>query len=106
MAIYLKIPGIDGDITTKGFEKQIEILSFNFGANRPIKTASRSDASRESAEPSVSEVSLMRLWDATSSSKLFEEAVAGKLNHTATITFTTTSEGSVEKYLEIELSDA
>ena len=33
------------------------------------------------------------------------KSVAGKINHTATITFTTTSEGSVEKYLEIELTD-
>ena len=39
MAIYMKFHGIEGDITTKGFEKQIEILSFSFGANRNIKTA-------------------------------------------------------------------
>jgi type VI secretion system secreted protein Hcp len=105
MAIYLKLDGVEGDITTKGFEKQIEVLRFSFGANRNIMTASRRDTNRESAEPSLSEISLVKLWDATSSSKLFEEAVAGKLNHTATITFTTTSEGSVEKYLEIELTD-
>jgi type VI secretion system secreted protein Hcp len=105
MAIYLKFDGVQGDVTTKGFEKQIEILSFNFGANRNIKTAARKDNSRESDEPHLSEVSLVKLWDAASSPKLFEEAVGGKLNHKATLTFTTTSDGAVEKYLEIELSD-
>jgi type VI secretion system secreted protein Hcp len=105
MTIYMKVEGIEGDVTTKGFEKQIEILSFSFGANRNIKTAARKDTNRESDEPRLSEVSLAKLWDATSSPKLFEESVAGKLNHKATITFTTTSEGAVEKYLEIELSD-
>jgi type VI secretion system secreted protein Hcp len=105
MAIYLKFDGVEGDVTTKGFEKQIEILSFSFGAKRNIKTAARKDTNRENDEPRLSGVSLVKLWDATSSPKLFEESVAGKLNHKATITFTTTSEGAVEKYLEIELSD-
>lgn len=106
MAIYLKLDGVEGEVTTKGFEKQIELLSFNFGANRNIRTARRTDKNRESDEPNISEVSLVKLWDPTSSSKLFEETVAGKLNHKAILTFTTTSDGSVEKYLEIELTDA
>ena len=106
MAIYLKLDGVEGEVTTKGFEKQIELLSFSFGANRNIRAARRTDKNRESDEPNISEVTLMKRWDPTSSSKLFEETVAGKLNHTATLTFTTTSDGSVEKYLEIELTDA
>lgn len=106
MAIYLKLDGVEGEVTTKGFEKQIELLSFSFGANRNIRAARRTDKNRESDEPNISEVTLLKRWDPTSSSKLFEETVAGKLNHTATLTFTTTSDGSVEKYLEIELTDA
>ena len=91
---------------TKGFEKQIEILSFSFGTNRNIKSAARKATNRESDEPHLSEISLVKLWDATSSPKLFQESVAGKLNYKARFTFTTTSEGAVEKYLEIELTDA
>jgi type VI secretion system secreted protein Hcp len=105
MTIYLKYEGVDGDITTKGFEKQIEVMSFSLGTNRNIKSAARRDTNRESDEPTISEVTVVKLWDATSSPKLFEESVAGKLNHKATFTFTTENEGAVEKYLEIELTD-
>jgi type VI secretion system secreted protein Hcp len=105
MGTYCKFDGVEGDVTTKGFEKQIEILSFSFGANRNIKTAARKDTNRESDEPRLSEVSMVKLWDAKSSPMLFQESVGGKLNHKVTITFTTTSEGAVEKYLEIELTD-
>jgi type VI secretion system secreted protein Hcp len=104
MAIYLKLDGVEGNVTTTGFEGQIEILSFSFGTSRNIATAARTATNRESNEPCIGEVTLTKLWDATSSPKLFEQSVAGTLDHTATITFTTTSADKVEKYLEIELS--
>jgi type VI secretion system secreted protein Hcp len=70
MAIYLKFDGVEGDVTTKGFEKQIEILSFRFGTNRNIKTAARKNTNRESDEPHLSTVSLVKLWDAGIVSKV------------------------------------
>jgi len=106
MAIYLKYDGVEGDVTTKGFEKQIELLSAALGASRNINTAARRETNRENSEPNISEIQLTKEWDPVSSSKLFEESVAGKLNHKAVITFTNTVEGAVEKYLEIELTDA
>jgi len=106
MAIYLKYDGIDGDVTTKGYEKQIEILSATLAASRSIRISARREVNRETSEPSMSELHLAKEWDPVSSSKLFEESVAGKLNHKAVITFTNTVEGSVEKYMEIELTDA
>ena len=36
MAIYLKITGIDGDSTAKGFEKQFGLSSYSWGASVPI----------------------------------------------------------------------
>src|SRR4051812_27446375 len=106
MAIYLKYDGIDGDVTTKGYEKQIELLSATLAASRSIRISARREVNRETSEPSMSELHLAKEWDPVSSSKLFEESVAGKLNHKAVITFTNTVEGTVEKYLEIELTDA
>jgi type VI secretion system secreted protein Hcp len=32
---FLKIDGVDGEATRKGFEKQMEIQSFNWGASNP-----------------------------------------------------------------------
>jgi len=106
MAIYLKYDGVEGDVTTKGFEKQIELRSATLSASRNINTAARRETNRESMEPNIGEMHIIKEWDPISSSKLFEESVAGKLNHKAVITLTNTVEGTVEKYLEIELTDA
>ena len=105
MAIYMLLTDVPGEVTTKDFEKQIEIISASFGTARHIASPARKANGRESSEPMLSEVNLTKEWDSTSSPKLFEESIAGKLNLKAVLTFTTTSEGSVEKYLEIELTD-
>ncbi|MBV1919124.1 MAG: type VI secretion system tube protein Hcp, partial [Pseudomonadales bacterium] len=36
MAIYLEIEGVEGNITAKGYEKMIEVSSFNWGVGRAI----------------------------------------------------------------------
>lgn len=101
MAIYLKLDGIEGDVTTEGFTKQIDILAFNFNAMRNVMSAARGAANRESSEPQLSEVSLSKYWDAVSSSKLLEYAVGGNMQKKATLTFTTTTTDKVEKFLEV-----
>lgn len=104
MAIYLKIDKIDGPVTTKGFEKQIEILSFSLGTSRMIGTAARGSTNREHAEPTLSEVTLTKNWD-TASANLFQDAVAGTMDKKAILTFTTTSKGATEKFLEIDMEN-
>jgi type VI secretion system secreted protein Hcp len=54
MAIYLKLGGVEGEVTTKGFEKQIEIMSASFGTARNIASAARKTNNRETSEPSQS----------------------------------------------------
>jgi type VI secretion system secreted protein Hcp len=105
MSIYMQLGDVEGEVTTMGFEKQIEIMSVSFGTARNIASPARKANGRESSEPMLSEMNLTKEWDSTSSVKLFEELIPGKLNLKALLTFTTTSEGSVEKYLEIELTD-
>ena len=105
MSIYMQLTDVEGEVTTKGFEKQIEIMSASFGTSRNIASPARKANGRESSEPMLSEVNLTKEWDSTSSVKIFEQSIAGKLNLKALLTFTTTSEGSVEKYMEIELTD-
>jgi type VI secretion system secreted protein Hcp len=103
MAIYLKYDGIDGSVTTKGFEKQIEISSAGFKSGRAMDVARRTDENRGHAEPFVSEIVLSKEWDDTSSGKLFEDSLSGVCDKKAKLSFTTTSKNTVVAYLEVEL---
>jgi len=105
MAIYLKYDGVDGNVTTKGFEKQIEIQSANFSSGRSMGMAARSDVNRGHAEPHLSEINLCKMWDDMASVKLFEDSLAGVGDKKAKLTFTTTSKNVVLGFLELELEE-
>jgi type VI secretion system secreted protein Hcp len=106
MAIYLKYDKVDGNVTTKGFEKQIELQSANFSAGREMSMARRSDVNRGHAEPFVSEIACAKLWDDMSSGKLFEDSLAGVADKKAVLSFTTTSKNVVLAFLVLELEQA
>ena len=76
MAIYLKYEGIDGEATHENHKKWIDVSSLQFGIGRGISTPSGSTANREASEPSVSEVTISKMLDG-SSSKLFTESATG-----------------------------
>jgi type VI secretion system secreted protein Hcp len=105
MAIYLKYDGVPGNVTTKGFESQIELSSASFGAGRDIGMSKRSNVNRGHAEPHLSEIVVTKIWDDMASGKLLEDALAGIGNKKATLTFTTTSKNVVTKFLELELEE-
>lgn len=100
----MKYGSINGPVTTKGFEKWIELNSFQWGSGRAIGSAARGSTSREHSEPSLSEVTVAKLTD-VASPKLFLEWVAGKLDNKVTIKFTTTTKGEVDTFLTFELTD-
>ncbi len=100
----MKYGSINGPVTTKGFEKWIELNSFQWGSGRAIGSAARGSTSREHSEPSLSEVTVAKLTD-VASPKLFLELVAGKLDNKVTIKFTTTTKGEVDTFLTFELTD-
>ncbi|MBC9208254.1 type VI secretion system tube protein Hcp [Roseomonas aerophila] len=105
MAIYMKYQGVDGESTTTGYEKQIELQSFQLGVGRGISTA-RGTSTRESSEASVSEVTVTKQTDGASL-KLFEESLYGKLDHEVIITFVRTQTGGgVQPYLRYTLTGA
>lgn len=104
MAIYMKFGPIDGAVTTKGFEKWIELNSLQLGVGRAVGTAARGATSREGSEPSISEVVVTKVLDAASN-KLFADAVGGVFDSTVTIKLTTTTKDSVETFLKYELSN-
>jgi len=100
----MKWDGIDGAVTTTGFEKWIELNSFQWGVGRAIGTAARGAATREASEPNISEVVVSKRLD-KSSTKLFMDAVAGDLSATVKFKFTTTTKDKVETYLAYELTN-
>ena len=76
MAIYMKIDGIDGNVSAKGHEKWIEISSAQFGLGRSIPMAVGTVSNREASHPSFSEVTMTKAMD-DASPYLFQEACTG-----------------------------
>jgi type VI secretion system secreted protein Hcp len=106
MAIYMKYGSIKGQTTTENWKDWITLASCQFGAGRAIGSAKGKGANREGSEPSISEISAIKDWDAVSSSKLFEESVSGELSRKVEICFTTTSGDRQETFLLVKLENA
>ena len=104
MAIYMKFGSIDGPVTTKGFEKWIELNSFQWGVGRGVGSAARSSTGRESSEPSISEIVVTKPMD-IASNKLFQDASGGDLSSEVTLKFTATTKDTVTTFLTYKLTD-
>lgn len=101
MPIFVKYDGIEGEATTTGFEKQIEVTSFQFGIGRGISSA-YGQSTRESGIASVSEIVVTKPSDG-SSPKLFVAALTGTLDKKVTVSMVRTASGSVQPYMVYEL---
>jgi type VI secretion system secreted protein Hcp len=104
MALYMKYGSIDGAAATQGYEKWIELSSFQWGVSRGIGTAARGATSREATEPSISEIVVTKLTD-VATPKLVAESWSGLLNNKVVVKFTTTNKGNQETYQEFELTN-
>jgi type VI secretion system secreted protein Hcp len=82
---YLKIAGVDGEVTAKGMEKTVEIYSFSFGASNPTSVASSGGAGMSAGKVSLSSFNFMKKLDKASSS-LFQSCCTGKHFDKATLT--------------------
>jgi type VI secretion system secreted protein Hcp len=105
MAIYMKYGDIKGSVTTEGFKDWIELNSAQMGAGRGIGSARGSGSNREASEPSISEITVTKEWDPTSSSKLFEESIAGTMDRKVEIKFTTTNKSKQDTFLVVNLKN-
>ena len=103
MTAYMQIDGIQGDVTAKGHENWIAIKDFNFGVKRTLSTDPGRISDRESARPSISEVSIVKKMD-KSSPLLFSESCVGKAKPTVKIHFCQT-DNSLNPYAEITLNN-
>jgi type VI secretion system secreted protein Hcp len=107
MAIYMSWQGsntINGDVTEQNHTQWIELTSFQWGVGRGIGSAMSGQASRESSIPSVSEIVVTKRMDSASPG-LWTDSVAGQLDSTVTIVFTTTAQGDTKEFLKYELTN-
>jgi type VI secretion system secreted protein Hcp len=103
MPIYLKVDGIQGDATHEEHKKWMDIEAIHWNVSRAMNTTAGSTANREASEPMVSEVILTKVSD-SSSTKLFQEACAGRTGKTAVIHLVTTGNPG-NTYIEYTLTN-
>jgi type VI secretion system secreted protein Hcp len=104
MAIYMKFGAINGDVETAGFDKWIELNSFQWGVGRGIGSPVGGAQNREASAPSISEITVSKRMDITSV-PLLMDAVLGELNTKVEIKFTTTTKNKTTTFLAYELTD-
>jgi len=80
---FIKIPGVEGESTRKGFEKHIEVLSFSLGASNPSSVGSGGGGG--SGKASLSSFSIMKHSD-IASPVLFQKCCAGDHFDKVTVT--------------------
>lgn len=104
MSIYLEAEGIEGNVTAEGYEKNVAILSCNFGVQRHISMEAGNMSNREATRPSISEVTLTKLAD-NSATAIFKEAVTGSGGKTYKIKFVRTGTDKVQEFMSYELEN-
>jgi len=103
MPYYAKIPNIEGSVSTKGYENQIELASIDAGISRNINTRPGHTTDREYSTPKLSEFVVTKVMD-KSSPYLFEASCTGQSIGGVVITASGSS-ASADKYLQYTLSD-
>jgi type VI secretion system secreted protein Hcp len=103
MSIYLKIKGIPGDATTKGFEKSIEAHTVNLDCGRNVRMEVGKASSRDCGLPKLGGIELTKSVD-RSSPLLFAHSCSGESHDTATIQVCHTSKEHAA-YLEYTLDN-
>ena len=103
MAIYMKFPGCDGDVTETGHTNWIELHGFQWGVGRGISSVVGSSAERESTAPSISEVTVSKEND-VATGKLMQEALSGH-GQEVQIDFTRTFKDQQDIYLTLVLTN-
>jgi len=101
MPIYMKYEGVDGDVTTKGFEKCIELTSAQFGHARAVTSIGANDARR--GTPQVTDLVVTKPMD-VSSTDLFRDSLMGQ-GKKVTLYFVATGVDKSTPFLTVELEN-
>ncbi len=101
--MFIKIPDIDGEAQHSGEDGWIQVESLQWGFDRSINAPTSSSA-RESSSPSVSEVTVTKLMDSTSTVLMFESCCGS--SKTVEIDLLTTASDGQQQFYMIELEKA
>jgi len=104
MSIYMKVEGVDGSVTAKGFEKWIELHSFQMGVHRAITMHVGNAANRAHGKPEVSEITVAKNME-DSSAGLFKESLSGAKGKKISIKVVE-SGATLKDYVTYDLEDA
>ncbi|MCK4869946.1 MAG: type VI secretion system tube protein Hcp [Gammaproteobacteria bacterium] len=105
MGIYLKVPGANGDVTTKGYEGWIELFDVDFGGiTNPTKMRIGQSQSRMHTFPAFGQLTIIKQLD-KSSVHFFEAAHSGKVFPQLDIHYVSTG-NELFTYAKTTLKDA
>ena len=102
-SVYMKFPGIEGDVTSSGFEKTVQLLSFDFSVARKLNTQPGRVSEREGSKPVISEITLTKRLCKTSP-LLFGKSTKGLSAKQVEIDFVKTDK-TPTKYLSYTLDN-
>jgi len=86
MAIYIEYEGIKGNVTAAGYKNHIEVSSLAFGVLRGISMEPGNVSNRETACPSLSQITVKKTVDSSTVS-FFKESVTGATGKKVAIKF-------------------
>jgi type VI secretion system Hcp family effector len=104
-AIYVKIPGVNGDVTTRGYEGWFSADSFSFGVEREMKESGEKGGTADIniGLGELQEVTISKSMDSTST-VLAQYAINGNSAGTAEIDFVEVAgDGAAHTYLKYKL---
>ena len=104
MPIYFTMDGIQGDATHESHMQWMDIQTMHWNVSRNVNTLAGAAANREASEPAISEVTLTKISD-SSTTKLFQSACTGNTGVTAKIDLVSTSNPGTT-YIQYVLSNA
>lgn len=104
MAIYLEFEGIEGNVTAKGYEGQIAIMSASFSVSREVSMVPGAMATRERTNPNLSQISVTKEAD-NSVTAIFKQACSGAAANQATLRFVRTSTEQLQEYMAVVLKN-
>ncbi|MDA8050407.1 MAG: type VI secretion system tube protein Hcp [Rhodospirillales bacterium] len=104
MALYMKYGSIDGNVETVGYDKWIQVNSFQWGVGRGISSPMGTSEDREASHPSVSEITVTKEMD-VATNKLLEDALGGAMNTKVEIAYVTTGKNEVKEFLRYILTN-
>lgn len=104
-AIYMKVPGINGDVTEKGHQQWIKLGRMQFNAKRKLSAEPGNMANREATRPSFSEVTVEKSLEGASS-LLLGEACTGNQGKTIVIECCKTGDSGLTTVAQFTLDNA